>query len=315
MKIRMLIGTLLSWVVTLPVAAQVGDTTAYSPRVMPADASKRDTRYIGFYDACGESGGIRQPVVLAPVDGSPGLRLLEVRINASSDETFCFATPPPIPFHRTLFLVELPPDNNPTILAVDVKVRTADGVLISEGQVRIPPRFSDITPPSIAGTWNNPANAGQGVHISFSPVPIGDFQGFPASADGLVVVWATYAPDGEPLWLTGAGRLGRQSETNSGYVTTVELFSTDGGTFPGRAGPSATATAWGSVDIEYLRCGEIRFSWAARDSNAFPTGSMDLSQLTHTSASPCDLERFEYQRSRNVEIIVPQLVTAPADPS
>ena len=309
MIIRLSAILVLGLALVAPAIAQIGDTRSFVPRVMPADASKRDTRYIGIYDSCGESGGLQQPVVLAPVAGSPTLRKLALRTNASEDDFFCFATTP-MPFTRRLFLVELPPDADPLILAVDVTISDRDGSAISEHRVTVPRQMTDVAPPSIAGTWNSPAHVGQGVHVSFSPLPIGEADGVTYHADGLVVVWATYEPDGDPIVLTGNGRLGRPSYY--GYVTRLELVRTRGGTFPGRSGGSATAEPWGTVDLEYLGCGELRMTWSANDKSAYPDGSMELSQLIHTSTAACDLERFAFQRAQRVEVIVPQIAALPA---
>jgi hypothetical protein len=294
--------------------AQVGDTRAYEPRVMPADASKRDSRYIGFYDGCGESAGLQQPVVLAPVEGTPTLRTLALRTNSTIGESLCFATTP-FPFTQRLFLIELPPDSDPLILAVDVRISDRDGTLRFERRLYIPRQMDDVTPPSIAGTWNNPAHAGQGVHISFSPLPVGEADGVRYFGDGLVVAWTTYAADGNPVWLTGSALLDRTGSERTGYVTRVPLYRTRNGSFPGRTGPAATAEAWGSVDLEYLGCGALRMSWSANDDTAFPDGSMELSHLVHTSTAPCDLERFAYERAQRLDLIVPQLGTPPAQGS
>jgi hypothetical protein len=302
MRIHLLAAACLLLFSSLPASAEIGDRRSYVPRLIPSDPSERDTRYIGFYNHCG-SAPLQSPVVIRPVPGDPYARLIDLQESDTPD--LCF--PEPVPFSQTLYLVELPDD--PTIERVTIRLRSENGG-IQYFDETIETRARVVTPPSIAGTWNSPGNAGQGVHLSFSPVPVSGSNGVAFHDDGLVVVWATYTPEGEQMWLTGAGRLGQPSQTNSGYVTTIPLYSTDGGTFPGRTGAAATAALWGSVDIEYVGCGEVRFSWAAQDAIAFPTGSMDLSQLTHTSASPCNPEVYEHQRARNVEIIVPQVGAA-----
>jgi hypothetical protein len=275
-----------------PAQAQLGfpayDVSQLRP--FPALPSTRDTRYIGYHSSCGN--GFDSPALLRQTAEHGWV--LSVRPLYS----VCFATPPE--GSARLHLIRLPDD-----------LRTGRIRLEYPGPPEpflqeIPLPTVDRIPPSAAGTWYDPARSGQGIYLSNSPLPAGGPRHFGAAFhyDGFTLMWATFGPDGKPLWLVG-------THVPGGYVAPFEMYEATGGVFPSRTGVATPSRAWGRVTLEYESCGRMTMRWEALDAAAFPPGSMTLEQLTTDASHPCDPVRY----ARGVDalpVIVPAQYAVPA---
>jgi hypothetical protein len=288
-----LVLLLTGWAVA-PAHAQLGVPGYDSSELglFPAMPSTRDTRYLGYYTICG--GGFESPALLRRTAAGWVLSLRPL-------ETVCFATPPD--GSARLHLVRLPDDLDADWITLEFPDNSGYGL----PPIRV--RTLQRIPPSAAGTWYDPARSGQGIYLSNSHLPAGPPRSFgaPFHYDGLTLMWATFGPDGKPLWLVG-------TRIPGGYVESFEIYEATGGVFPSRTGTATPLRSWGRVTLEYLTCGRMTMRWEAADAAAFPPGSMALEQLTTDASHPCDPAR--YARSIDVEpvIVTAQYATSPTSP-
>ena len=248
----------------------------------PAVPSTRDPQYVGYIATCRETWS--QPMPLQQTRDR-GWVLTVGPLSAPC------GTPPQDSMR--LNLVALPDALPLGHLTVDT----------GGGEVGVSLRRLERIPPSAAGTWYDPAHSGQGVHFAQSPTPtsVPQFTGVPLHNDGFTLVWATFGPDGRPLWLTGYGSTGD-------FVLRLNMFEARGGAFPTRSAASEPVRAWGRVTLEYLGCGRMSMHWNALDDAAFPPGSLQLTQLTTNGAHPCDPQRYAREYGMLPNIVPIQLL-------
>ena len=263
--------------------------SSFETRLFPEYPNARDKRYVGFYDWCGDE-KIEEPARLTRIPGGPDFTL---DIKMRDEVMMCFATPPA--FSQTLHLVELPQDL--AINSVRVLVRQF-GAIVSDRTIRIP--NSAPLPPSVAGAWNNPAYAAQGVYLSFTRLPTA-----PGSyRDAITMSWTTYDAAGKPMWLAGAATLPNASSTPTNTVD-IPLYAMTGGAFPSATQVPPTLSTWGTARLEYLSCDRLSLRWFPVDGSNFPPGAIELQQLVYSSTQPCDIERYETESYRRVKIVTP----------
>lgn len=272
-------------------AQSLSAAASFETRLFPEYPNARDRRYVGFYDTCGDQ-LIEEPVRLTRVAGGPDFEL-ELTLR-DDDVYFCFFPPPD--FSKTLHLVELPRDV--AMNSVRVRVRQFDAVQ-SDRTIRIPPSYP--LPPSVAGAWNNPAYAAQGVYLAFTRLP---------SASGLyreaiVMTWTTYDAAGKPIWLAGAATLPLQSPSTPVHTIDIPLYATRGGAFPSATQVPPSLSTWGTARLEYLACDRLSLRWFPVDGSSFPPGAIELQQLVYSATQPCDIARYESDNYRRVNIITP----------
>ena len=145
--------------------------------------------------------------------------------------------------------------------------------------------YAQDIPPSVAGTWLNSSFGSQGLLLNVSP-------------DGVAVSFNTFDPAGDPIWFTGLLRTAQER-----FVAEGPLYSVDGGLFAGTS--SATQVPWGNMRIEYIRCGVLRVSWQAIDSSSYPSGDVEMGQLTSMGAyGGCDVESLKKGVSADLTTIM-----------
>jgi hypothetical protein len=266
-------------------------TPSIEPRLFPQYPNARDKRYLGFYDTCGDE-AIEEPVrlVRTPLD----TQAFELDLKLRDEAFFCFFPAPP--FAKTLHLVELPLDV--PMQSVRVRVRKF-GVVQSDRVIFIP--YSSPLPPSVAGAWNNPTYAAQGVYLSFTTLP--GASGI--RRDAITMTWTTYDSAGKPMWLAGAATIPMQSSSAPTYTVEVPLYALTGGAFPSATQVPPTQSSWGTARLEYLACDRLGLRWFPVDGSNFPPGAIELQQLVYSSTQPCDIERYETDNYRRVKIITP----------
>jgi hypothetical protein len=276
----------------IPASAQaLLDLPVAEPRLFPQYPNGRDARYIGFYDTCGDL-PIEQPVRL--VAASDNARRFTLELTLDDESIICFF--PPVPFARMLHLVELPREL--PMESVNVILRRFDDVVI-EREIFIP--YASPLPPSVAGAWNNPANAAQGVYLSFTTLPSASG----IYRDAITMSWTTYDAAGKPMWLAGAATLPPQSSAAPIYSVDIPLYATTGGAFPSLTQVPPSVSTWGTARLEYLACDRLSLRWFPVDGANFPPGAIELQQLVYSSTQPCDIVRFETDNYRRVNIITP----------
>lgn len=291
MLMRILGPVLLMTVSSLVQGQALTPRSGVEPRLFPEYPNARDTRYIGYYDTCGEQ-VIEAPVrLVADPDNAAAFTLdLTVRV----PDAICFIPQPA--FGRTLHLVELPSDRN--IEWVDVTVREL-GVVTFDRRISIP--YASPLPPSVAGAWNNPAYPAQGIYLSFTTLQSAAGQ----NRDAITMTWTTYDRAGKPMWLAGAATLPMQDSSAPTYTVEVPLYALTGGAFPSATQVPPTQSLWGTARLEYLACDRLSLRWFPVDGANFPPGAMELQQLVYSAAQPCDIERYETDNYRRVSIITP----------
>lgn len=146
-------------------------------------------------------------------------------------------------------------------------------------------------PPSVAGTWFNPAFAYQGLLINYT------------AAGEAAVVWNTYDADGRPSWHTGIGAV--PSDTS---VMTMTLSDLPSGVFAGAPEQPVAPAAWGTIALEYLGCGELRMDWAPAPARGLQAGSATLQQLTDGHADACNLARWSGRQHAQLVLLEPEVL-------
>lgn len=134
-------------------------------------------------------------------------------------------------------------------------------------------------PDGLTGSWWDPARSGQGLVIEQVSFPDAE------RADQLHLYWFTYADDGTPLYLVGAG------EYLNGFVS-ADLVRTQGGRHGRELDPRMVQrTHWGRIRVEAISCESIRVT-------STPTGGatwqIEMSRVSasvggSTSRSSCEM--------------------------
>ena len=274
---RRIAALLLSVLPAVAVRAQHPDL-----QLLPDLPTPLDARYIGFLDRCN----------LLRLDPAPTLRetgfgaTLEIPVRRL--DLPC-GTPPSTP--GTLLLVELP--LGASYLPLQVRLLRPGGEVWVEKSFALsnPTAFPD----SVTGSWSNPAYPAQGLIVSSGPVPV---------QIGHTVAWNTYDANGDPLWLVGA------AERGADLATTIALYQSRGGAFPGRGAGAPEVREWGTIRLDYQGCGRMQMTWESLDPIAFPPGSMPLAQLTRSSQASCDVVADALRLGQRVERVSPAVITA-----
>lgn len=254
------------------------------PELFPAHSSDRDARYVILLDSCGEIRFDEPSTLRRDDDGYWVLELVQ-----SPGELACFATPPE--FSTTIHAFRLPATLRGPFF---VKVAPAEGW---PGGIFTLGVYETPIPPSVAGTWHDPANPGQGIKLTY------------AEDQRIDVHWATYEPGGSPLWLVGTGR--RDSRGRDLYRRNVSLFALRGGTFPGTGAATPVSEEWGSLSLEYEGCGRLQVSWLPKDAVRYPAATKQFHQFAGQATDPCDLHRFAHSQGRSVRIYSVQVQHSP----
>lgn len=152
-------------------------------------------------------------------------------------------------------------------------VTTDFGGEVSEAIIDAPARLG--IPPSVAGTWFNPAHADQGLLINVTQ-----------NAEA-AVSWNTYDAAGNQTWLSGIASI----DATDTHLA-IALTDTRTGRFAGTPASPDTARAWGAMDIEYLGCGELQATWTPESGTGLQAGTGPLMQLTGAYGQACDLEKW-----------------------
>jgi hypothetical protein len=120
-------------------------------------------------------------------------------------------------------------------------------------------RVSEQTPVRASGLWFDPAVPQQG--LSFLLTPGGE----------LVANWFTYAPSGDPVWLTG------QTQPEA-LEASIEMALASGGRFAS-AGGNPQLTPFGTLEVTFLECGKARAQWRSTVPG-FTNRNLNLVQLS-----------------------------------
>jgi hypothetical protein len=131
----------------------------------------------------------------------------------------------------------------------------------------------------ISGSWYDPAQSGHGLMLEVIDRGL------------TVVTWYTFDPNGQPLWLAGAGRV-------QGSVLEVPVQTVSGGRFPPLFDPNAVQRqAWGTLRIEFAGCDEATLRWTP-SAAGYAAGSMPLKRLSTIQGARCNSEE-EYGETRS----------------
>ncbi len=132
----------------------------------------------------------------------------------------------------------------------------------------------------LSGAWYSPATSGQGILFGINPLQNITF-----------AAWYTYAPDGASV---GGGASQRwytlqipSANVGAAALTSVPIFSAQGGTFDASGG--VTTTQVGTASIAFPSCGQLTvvYSFTAGD-NAGKSGTLNLLRAGPTPAG-CSL--------------------------
>jgi hypothetical protein len=245
------------------------------PELFPANSSDRDARYVILRDSCGEVQFDEPSTLRQDNNGNWVLELVQ-----RPEEHFCFPIPPE--FSTTIHAFPLPATLRGRLL---VNVSPAGGRPVEIFTLGV---YETPLPPSVAGTWHDPTNPGQGIKLTY------------AEDQRIDVHWATYEPEGTPLWLVGTGR--RDFRDRNLYRRNVHLFAFRGGTFPGTGAATPVAEEWGSLSLEYEGCGRLQVRWLPRNESRYPPATRRFDQFAGQATEPCDLNRFAHSQGRSVRI-------------
>lgn len=197
----------------------------------------------------------------------------------------CPGTPPP---HGTVHAFPLP---------AEVGTRPTDTLWIKLVDVEnnntttwwpLPLPARTVVPPSVAGTWFAPTLVQQGLML-----------GYDADAH-LSVSFNTYDADGTPRWHSGIAPIPQDDA-----AIVVPLSTIASGRFAG--GTPAPVTAWGTVELDYVACGEMLLHWSPDPATGLVAGSADLTQLTGSFSDTCDLDAWAARRSSIALVVSPEL--------
>lgn len=254
-----------------------------TPELFPAHPSNRDARYVILRDSCGEI-RFEEPATLSQDDrGDWTLQLTQ-----ASEEGLCFPVPPD--FSTTIHAFQLPTVVRYRLtVAVRPFERPAETFRLTFDESPIPP--------SITGSWHDPAMPGQGMVLTY------------AEGGRVDVQWATYEPEGAPLWLVGTGRYTHR-ERNP-HRRTASLYALSQGAFPGTGRATPTSREWGSLSLEYLGCGRLQVGWLAENEERYPAATKQFQQFAGDADNLCDLSRFAHSQHRRVRIYDVQLKHPP----
>ena len=112
-----------------------------------------------------------------------------------------------------------------------------------------------------SGNWKEPDKSGHGF----------EFEVIPASPPVLAVDWFAYAPDGSPVWLSGAGPI----SGNTAQMT-LALIDGSGAQFPPKFNPAAiNAHAWGTATFTFTDATHGHVTWNSTF-QGYGQGSIDL---------------------------------------
>lgn len=146
-----------------------------------------------------------------------------------------------------------------------------DGTSVGESarsQIYIDMPIEDRIPTRISGSWYNPDQAGHGMTIEMTD------QG------KLLLYWFTFDLEGDAAWIVAVGE-------PTGRQITLEAVTVSGGHFPPEHAAEKVATeAWGTIELEFISCGEALLSWQTERSG-FSSGSMNLERLSRHKAHSC----------------------------
>jgi hypothetical protein len=100
-----------------------------------------------------------------------------------------------------------------------------------------------------SGNWYNPAQVGHGF----------EFEVIPATPPVLAVDWFAYAPNGAPVWLSGAGTI----IGNTAQVS-LALLNGPGAQFPPRFDPAQVAkNLWGTATFTFTDASHAQVAWTS----------------------------------------------------
>ena len=116
------------------------------------------------------------------------------------------------------------------------------------------------------GSWFNPAAAGHGVNLEI------------LSPTQAALAWYTFDPQGNPIFLVGAGAI-------AGNRITANVVQARGMQF-GSFAPAATLTPWGTLELTFADCGSGTLSWTSAVPG-YANGTQPLARLTGLAALDC----------------------------
>lgn len=138
-------------------------------------------------------------------------------------------------------------------------------------------------PDGLTGAWWDAQRSGQGLVIEQVAFPE------PGRPDQLHLYWFTYADDGSPLYLVGAG------EYRNGFAF-VDVIRTQGGRHGRDLDPTTVQrTPWGVVRIEGISCERIRVSYTPEGGSG---AELEMARLATTlggatAQGSCDMRELE----------------------
>jgi len=110
---------------------------------------------------------------------------------------------------------------------------------------------------AMSGTWWNPQRNGEGQFITFEQV---------GARQVVVLAYFTYDDAGNPSWLVGSSDLIAGSNSIA-----IAVFRASGPRFGAGFDPAAVAlTAAGTITLDYLACGRMRFRYQGSEALDFP---------------------------------------------
>lgn len=119
----------------------------------------------------------------------------------------------------------------------------------------------------VVGLWFEPERDGHYLLVE-QPEP-----------DRLLVFWATYDGEGNPLWLYGTGKV-------EGNRLSTTLIRQSGMRFGSFGRDNLAIRQWGEFSIEFKNCAELRMSWQS-DRQPALDGEATLTRLTQVDGREC----------------------------
>ena len=166
----------------------------------------------------------------------------------------------------------------PCILAALVGIAGALGLATSEAHAQQTSVRGDFS-----GNWANPQQPGHGVQVAV------------IDEHRAGVVWFTYDPMGNPIWLLGVGEM-------SGDRIEAEVALHEGAMFPPDFNSAdVLRTPWGTLTLTFDDCRNGQMSWEPTMAG-FTAGSMPLERVTGNPALRCgEFEQFERTASFSLD--------------
>ena len=163
-------------------------------------------------------------------------------------------------------------------LAAAVSIAAALGMPAIEAQAQQTTVRGDFS-----GNWANPEQPGHGVQVSV------------VDERRAGVIWFTYDPMGNPIWLLGVGEI-------SGDRIEAEVALHEGAMFPPAfASEDVLKTDWGTLTLTFDDCNSGELSWEPT-LPGFMAGSMPLERVTGNPDLRCgEFEQFEKTASFSLD--------------